>query len=537
MLARNIAFSQGKLNTFYMTMNLCGGISLKISKKAIFYNAAVLAASNVILQILGFAYRIFISRATGAEGMGVYQLIFTYYSVVMAITLNGLCMAVSNISAEREALCDTYGIHRLVKTSIYMFLLLFAVVTIITLLFSNFIAELIGDVRTHDAILILLPCLFFTGFENIIKNCFYGIKKIVTAIKAQFLEQIVRFAAVAALLIFFSSQDYSLTTALIVWAMVISEVCSSSYLIWSYKRHMRTKRVINKTKNMNLKRRIIAIAVPVSIASLTDNIISSINTILLPRRLVVSGMTHEIAMKNIGIIFGMALPMILLPSFLIGSLSTILIPNLTEYMALNKIRDMRRKTGKAIHVTSLLAFLSSSVMVPLAPVLCEIVYNQTVPNKYLLALIAASFFIYFQSITGSILIGIGYQKKTAANFVIGGIIELVFTYFAGAAYGLEGFMVGFLISTFATMLLNMIYVIKYTGVKLQILNWFVIPAMSGIASGLFARFVYIILSRSIISKSAAVLCAAGTSIIIFLFVLKLQGISVLRYIKTLMYEG
>ena len=43
---------------------------LKISKDSVFYNALVLSSSGVALQILGFVYRIYLSRLAGAEGLG-----------------------------------------------------------------------------------------------------------------------------------------------------------------------------------------------------------------------------------------------------------------------------------------------------------------------------------------------------------------------------------------------------------------------------------------------------------------------------------
>ena len=55
---------------------------LKISKDSVFYNALVLSSSGVALQILGFVYRIYLSRLAGAEGLGVYRLVLPVFSPV-----------------------------------------------------------------------------------------------------------------------------------------------------------------------------------------------------------------------------------------------------------------------------------------------------------------------------------------------------------------------------------------------------------------------------------------------------------------------
>lgn len=49
---------------------------LKISKESMLYNASVLSASGLVLQLIGFVYRIYLSRMAGAEGLGVYRRSF-----------------------------------------------------------------------------------------------------------------------------------------------------------------------------------------------------------------------------------------------------------------------------------------------------------------------------------------------------------------------------------------------------------------------------------------------------------------------------
>ena len=146
---------------------------MRFNKNTILYNVLLLAMSNIGLQALGFVYRIFLSRMITAESMGVYQLIFPFYSVVMAITLSGICISVSRLTAEKFAVGDRAGVRAVVRVCLVIFLLLFAVVMTVTVMFSEFISvRVLGDGRTRTALLILLPNLFLTGIENILKSCF-----------------------------------------------------------------------------------------------------------------------------------------------------------------------------------------------------------------------------------------------------------------------------------------------------------------------------------------------------------------------------
>ena len=60
--------------------------------------AALLTAVGLFSQLVGFGYRIALSRLVGAETMGLYQLIMPVYSTLMSLTAIGLTVAVSTLS-------------------------------------------------------------------------------------------------------------------------------------------------------------------------------------------------------------------------------------------------------------------------------------------------------------------------------------------------------------------------------------------------------------------------------------------------------
>jgi len=60
---------------------LIGGFLVALSRKTLITGALTLTLANVITRLIGFAYRIFMAGAIGAEGMGLYQLIMPIYSL------------------------------------------------------------------------------------------------------------------------------------------------------------------------------------------------------------------------------------------------------------------------------------------------------------------------------------------------------------------------------------------------------------------------------------------------------------------------
>ena len=503
-----------------------------ISKKAVFYSAMVLTLSNTLLQILGFVYRIIISRMAGAEGMGVYQLIFPYYNIIMGLTVSGLTTAISRLSAEKHALLGDNGVRRLVFLSMKVFLALYLCITLFSFTCSDWIAEdMLGDIRTKWGILLLLPCLFFTGFENIYKSAFYGTNRVIPPSVSEITEQTVRIIATAVLLSLASTQDPAITTALIVAGMIISELFSSSILTLFFRRYIKKQRSDRKVKG--LLRDIFAIAVPLCAGGLVINLLSSANKIIIPQRLMASGLTQKEALESFGILFGMTLPLLMMPSVFITSLSTTIMPRISKNLALKNYDDVRRKISKTIHATSLLVMPIIAIMIPLGDTLCTLLYNQPGASKHLVPLAVSVIFMFYEMISMAILNGIGMQRKGTVNMVAGSVAELALTYVLVARYGMEGYIVAFLTSTVITAFLNMRDMIRKTHLMVEFRLWFLHPALSSLVTGLFVNAAHEYILRRYMDPYTALVCSLIIGLIIYAAVLKMQGINILRYLRTL----
>ena len=72
-------------------------------KNALLRGTLLLTAAGIISRIMGFFYRIFLANTIGAEGMGIYQLIFPIYSVCFSLCASGIETAVSKLTAAKYA--------------------------------------------------------------------------------------------------------------------------------------------------------------------------------------------------------------------------------------------------------------------------------------------------------------------------------------------------------------------------------------------------------------------------------------------------
>jgi len=96
------------------------------------------------------------------------------------------------------------------------------------------------------------------------------------------------------------------------------------------KRLMR-KRVIVKE--------IVKISIPVSFNRFITSIMSTVEFILIPRMLVLGGMTYQNSIQEYGKLTGMAMPLVFFPSLVTSALATTLVPAISEAMS---VKDTKR---------------------------------------------------------------------------------------------------------------------------------------------------------------------------------------------------
>ena len=74
-----------------------------IKKHTLITGALLLTATGFASRFLGFFYRIFLSRTIGAEGLGIYQMIFPIYSICFSLCAGSIQTAISRFTAANAA--------------------------------------------------------------------------------------------------------------------------------------------------------------------------------------------------------------------------------------------------------------------------------------------------------------------------------------------------------------------------------------------------------------------------------------------------
>lgn len=493
------------------------------------YGTLVLTLTSIISQVLGFVYRIFLSRLIGAEVMGLYQLIMPVYSVIMSLTAIGLTVAVSNLSAEYHALGNPKAIVQLLRKALTAFLVLFALVAGVTvLLYDPISVYLLGDARTQLGLLLLLPCILLTGIENLHKHYFYGTGNIRPPAVVELTEQFIRTGAVLGLLVLLLPQYPERVVGIIVAGMCCSELFSSVTLVLLFRRHMGRPAALpgNGEDPRRLKRRMCSIALPIAATALLGNLMGSANAVLIPQRLVHAGMDVSAAMSAFGVLCGMTVPMLCLPTAFIGAMGLVLVPKLSQSVALGRMDEVRRRIHKALLATSVLVMPALAILVVLGPTIGVYLFREATVGRYMVPLSVGVLLSCYQSVLSGVLSGIGRQAAAARSSLICGAVQLGCTWVLMGlpGVGLGGYVAGFVLSSALGALLNYWEVSRRTGLKPRLFQWCTAPALSALLMGLVINLLFRILLDAGMDGAAACLACILFGGVLYLAALSAQGV-------------
>lgn len=525
---------------------------MKINTKSMLYGAMILSTTNLIIRLLGFVYRVIISRMTGPQGMGLIQLVMPVFHIAVTLTSAGIPVAVSRLISEKNAKKDISGMSSIMKAAFTIVLFVSAATALLALFNLDFIAgRIIKDMRTKGALFILFPCIVFIGTGTVLKGFFYGIKDIHPPALSGILEQLVRMAAVLGLLFWFMPKNNPAFAAMLVMlGTVLGEIVSLLILHSSYYRcktdlqkqyrqinipakgksawYDRIKRLLVREVSENLKKTagsIIAIALPITATRLIHSFMSAANSILIPQRLTAGGMPQEEAIGLFGIMSGMVMPLLFLPFSITNALTVVIIPNLSESLAMKKWEDIRNKINKSIKMTSIIGFPSTALLASLGRPVGDLLYQQPLVGTFLIPLSLTLVFHAQQHTLSGILQGLGRQNRAAVHYIIGSIIQLMCSWFllADPRIGIWGMVIGFSLSTIAVSSINMITVLKTVNMNFYLFDWVLKPAFAALLLYLTTNAVYGILDS--FQTPAVINLVLSASLGLTLFAFSLWAVS------------
>ncbi|MCI9151541.1 MAG: polysaccharide biosynthesis protein [Lachnospiraceae bacterium] len=411
----------------------------KLSSHPLITGTLLLTLAGLLSRIIGFFYRIFLSHTIGAEGLGIYQLIFPIYALTFSLTVAGIQTAISKFVAEavaRKRESCTYLYAGLLLSLVLSFLC-----TALLYLYAQPLAvHVLDEPRCAPLLRILSLTVPFGAVHACINGYYYGLKRTTVPALSQLLEQAARVGGVYVLYLISLEKGRPISTEAAVWGLVIGEVASVLYSV-SCTRFRPGIRTLAPALGQ-----IFAMALPLTANRVLINLLQSVEAIQIPLRLREFGYSSSDALSVYGVLTGMAMPMVLFPSVITNSVSVMLLPAISEAAAKENTCYIRSSVKKSCFYCLTLGFCCTLGFLLFGRLLGRVVFANVLAGTLLVTLGWICPFLYLTTTLCSILNGLGRTTLTFLLNLTGCGIRILFVWFFIPVFGIRAFLIGMLVS-------------------------------------------------------------------------------------------
>lgn len=483
-------------------------------KNAVIKGTIILTAAGFLSRIIGFFYRIFLTRAIGAEGMGLFQLVTPLIGIVFAICSAGIQTGISKFCAAKDN--SSGWLFAGLSISIPLSLLISAVVYI----YADWIAVRILLNPTCASLIRMLAYTFpFASFHNCVNGYYFGHKQTGIPAFSQLFEQVVRVLTVFAYAAYCATINRPVTVICALYGNLAGELASSLFcaaaLIFGKHIRIHTAAVAKKIRQLFI------FSFPLTANRLLMHLLQSGEAILIPAQLMIYGHSNAEALSLYGILTGMALPLIMFPTAITNALSVMLLPEVSGAQSEHNQQTIIRTLGYSVKLCMTMGIMSTLLFIFYGSRMGAIIFNEPAVYSFILILAWLCPFFYLATTLNSILNGLGKTTLTCIQNILCIVIRIVFLIVFVPKYGISGYLIGLLVSQILISLAHYITLSRMFHLKMNPYGYICLPALYsaisvGISLILFALLNYLFLFSELIQLT---ICA-GLACLIFLMLTK-----------------
>ncbi|MBQ2714694.1 MAG: oligosaccharide flippase family protein [Clostridia bacterium] len=401
---------------------------------------------SILTRALSFGFRIYLSNALGAENLGVYQISLSVFFLFATLSA-GLPLVTSRKTATALALGKNNE-SSFLSASLLIGLSLSATLCTLFYLLPELFSPLFSDVRCTPIFTLLLPSCLSTTVYGIIRGWFWGRKNYSLFAITEFVECVIRIALGLLLIngIIFSIDGVHATAL----SFTISDyVCTGILVLLFFS-------FGGKLAKPQGFREITKTALPLTAVRIYNSLVNSLIAIIVPAMLIKYGFDKSVAVADYGRAMGMAIPLLLTPSTLTGSLATVLVPELATLKAKNNHYELKQKINASLVFCILCSSLFVALFLPLGKEIGVFLYNDESAGTF----VSISAFIMLpmsiNGITTTILDSLGLEMKTMKNYVIGSAFLIAVLFLFPSLIGTYAISLGLGLSYVVTGGLNIL---------------------------------------------------------------------------------
>lgn len=406
-----------------------------MSKTSFLRGAMVLTAAGIFVKILGGLNRILLSRLLGGEGIGLYQMAYPVYILLLSIIGAGIPIAVSIMIAEEAA----RGHYSSTRRIFHVTLAFMTVVAVLCGIFFPLGAKgliyfgFVRDARAFPALVVLAPALSLSVIACCFRGYFQGLQQMTPTALSQMADQFVRVVTMLVLAWLLLPYGLEAAAAGAAFGAVPGAAAGLLLILFLYYRDSRRPLPEDRGQSkvhpaVSIIRRLITLAVPVAAANMLLPAVASIDLFIVPLRLEAAGYTTHQATALYGYLTGMANGLVQLPAILTLALATSLVPAVSAAFSRRHRKEILARTHTAMRIANVITIPACLGLAVLAVPISRLLYATPAAGPAICVLSISVFLIGFQQITSGLLQGMGHTAIPLYNMAAAAVVKIILSW-------------------------------------------------------------------------------------------------------------
>jgi len=308
-----------------------------LKKQSFIQGTLILLAAGIINRMLGFIPRIALPRVIGAEGVGLYQLAYPFFIVLVTVITGGLPLAIAKMVAEAEGENRPEKSRQVLRTGLALSISLGILFTLVALLSASWVSNvLLTDSRVYYTFIAMIPMIGIVAVTAIYRGYFQGKQNMIPSAISSILESVIRIFFMLWFAWLLLPKGIAFAAAGAMLGVTVGEIGGMLAILWQYYVIVKKDKKeelsaaektaepqINTTEQSSktLLRRLFGISIPVTASRLVGSFSYLLESIITVRSLALAGIATAAATSQYGSLQGMVIPLLLLPGALTSSLA------------------------------------------------------------------------------------------------------------------------------------------------------------------------------------------------------------------------
>ena len=512
------------------------------NKKRMFTGAAVLLVGSVVAKMLGALYRIPLTNILGAEGMGMYQLVFPVYALFMVLATAGIPTSLSRTVAEKRALGE--NTKKYFSVAMCALLVLGIAFGLLMGALSDVLATRQGNADTRFGFLIIAPAITFVCVISGFRGYFQGQMYMLPTALSNVVEQVVKLAVGIGASYALAKRGVIYAVCGALFGVTVSEIVTAAYMGATYFFRSKKEKRVQLVARVSLQERdlqsgsendvlqgetraqgdknrdnvvarstkkarfervsrgelkgMLKVALPIAAVAALMPLANFFDSIIIVNMLESFGLKQSVATAQYGIISGPVNSLINMPVVAIMSLAVAVVPSVSASRATRDIDGVMLKSSLCVRLAYLLgiafafylAVFARNVIGALYPALSE--QNAVVAVNVLRITAANVVFLSVMQIYVSLLQAVDKTKYAVFSLIASIIVKIVLDVVLTRYIGINGAAIASLALPVVAYFCTLVSYYKICGLRLEKnvgLNLLsgVIMALCGIAVGSFIK--------------------------------------------------